>query len=543
MSGLETYFDSFRRNIVGIDAVIDTPYGSKKLIYADWIASGRLYEPIESRLSDDIGPLVGNTHSESSATGEAMTGAYHLAQKIVKRHVHANDDDILIFTGAGMTSAITKLQRILGLKIPEQAKNYCAFARGELYKCKNDPHQNRPVVFLTHTEHHSNHTSWLETIVDVVLLEPNEDLTVNPDALRREIVKYTNRPLLIGSFSACSNVTGYLPPYYELARIMHEHGGYCFVDFAASAPYVDIDMHPSDTQQSLDAIFFSPHKFLGGPGSAGILIFNKKLYKNNTPDTPGGGTVKWTNRWGGYSYFNDIETKEDGGTPGFLQGIKAALAIRLKENMGTGRIQLRERELSELAYNELSKISGLHILAANVRERLGIFSFYIDSIHHNLITRLLNDRFGIQVRGGCSCAGTYGHYLLNVDYMRSKTITDRIDSGDLSMKPGWVRLSLHQTMKDDELLFIIDAIKQISEKSEAWQSKYRYDCRSNEFYPIGAAFPVRDYSPWFNLDNPSLVPEDVSEPSLTTLIPPPAHPQEYCISSRPDAASRPGSWS
>ena len=312
MSELEKYFDQFRSNIIGIDAEIKTPYGPRKLIYADWIASGRLYNPIEKRIVEEVGPMVGNTHSESTSTGKAMTDAYHFAQKIVKRHVNANDNDILIFTGTGMTSAIAKLQRLLGLKVPEQAIKFCAYSHGNYQNCKDIPNDKRPVVFLTHTEHHSNHTSWFETLADVVVLEPSADLRVNPDTLRREILKYKDRPLLIGSFTACSNVTGYFPPYHELAKIMHEHQGYCFVDFAASAPYVNIDMHPFDEKCQLDAIFFSPHKFLGGPGSPGVLIFNKELYKNDIPDSPGGGTVKWTNRWGGYSYISDIEVKEDG---------------------------------------------------------------------------------------------------------------------------------------------------------------------------------------------------------------------------------------
>jgi selenocysteine lyase/cysteine desulfurase len=500
MTELEKYFDQYRRNIVGIDAEIETPYGSKKLVYADWIASGRLYRPIETRISEEIGPMVGNTHSESTATGKAMTDAYHMAQKIVKQHVNANENDVLIFTGSGMTSALAKLQRILGLKIPEQAKNYCAFAGGEHYKCKSGTGDNRPVVFLTHTEHHSNHTSWFETIADVVVLEPDSDLRVNPDSLRKEIAKYADRPLLIGSFTACSNVTGYMPDYYELAGIMHQHGGYCFIDFAASAPYVDIDMHPEGGKRYLDAVFFSPHKFLGGPGSAGVLIFNKELYKNETPDTPGGGTVNWTNRWGGYSYISDIEVKEDGGTPGFLQGIKAALAVNLKENMGTKMIHKREAVLTEIAFRELSKIGGLHILAGNIIDRLGVFSFYVDNVHHNLVTKLLNDRYGIQVRGGCSCAGTYGHFLLNVDFNLSKEITDRIDAGDLSMKPGWVRLSLHPTMTDNELLFIINAIKEVVENAEIWKKDYNYDSMTNEFNHSEFRDNNLMYSNWFRLD-------------------------------------------
>jgi selenocysteine lyase/cysteine desulfurase len=481
MSELETYFSNFRKNIVGIDASINTPYGTRKLIYADWIASGRLYGPIEKRMSDDIGPLIGNTHSESTTTGRAMTKAYHMAQKIVKKHVNANDNDLILFTGTGMTSAIAKLQRLLGLKVPEQAVNYCPFTHGEYDKCRDIPNEKRPVVFLTHTEHHSNHTSWFETLADVVVLEPSADLTVDPDILRKEIIKYKDRPLLIGSFSACSNVTGYFPPYYELAEIMHEHNGYCFVDFAASAPYVDIDMHPANRMHQLDAIFFSPHKFLGGPGSAGVLIFSKELYRNEIPDSPGGGTVKWTNRWGGYSYISDIEVKEDGGTPGFLQGIKAALAVKLKEKMGTQNMRNRELELLETALSGLSKIKTLHILAGNITDRLGVISFYIDNIHHNLVTRLLNDRYGIQVRGGCSCAGTYGHFLLDVDFGMSKEITDRIDAGDLSMKPGWIRLSLHPTMTNTELFEIIKAIAEITENAGEWGKEYIYDRHTNEF--------------------------------------------------------------
>jgi selenocysteine lyase/cysteine desulfurase len=500
MSDLEIYFDQYRRNIIGIDAEIDTPYGSRKLIYADWIASGRLYRPIEQRITEDIGPMVGNTHSESTSTGKAMTDAYHLAQKIVKRHVNANDNDILIFTGTGMTSAIAKLQRLLGLKVPEQAINFCSYSHGNYTNCKDIPNEKRPVVFLTHTEHHSNHTSWFETLADVVVLEPSSDLTVDPDRLRKEIIKYEDRPLLIGSFSACSNVTGYYPPYQELAKIMHEHNGYCFVDFAASAPYVDMNIHPTDKMEQLDAIFFSPHKFLGGPGSAGVLIFNKELYKNSIPDNPGGGTVKWTNRWGGYRYISDIEVKEDGGTPGFLQGIKAAMAISLKENMGTSNILTREKELIDIAFNEISTIDRLHILAPNIMDRLGVFSFYMDNIHHNLFTSILNDRFGIQVRGGCSCAGTYGHFLLNVDIKMSKEITDKIDAGDLSMKPGWIRLSLHPTMSNDELLFITDAIKQTAEKAGEWKKDYCYDNHTNEFqHSKFSEQKSIDYNRWFKL--------------------------------------------
>ncbi len=256
MDNLESYFLEFKNNTIGNDATITTPFGEKPLVYADWIASGRLYKPIEDIIINKIGPLVANTHSESSNTGMIMTNIYKLSHKIIKQHVNAGSEDVIITAGAGMTCVINKLQRILGLRVPDQARKYYHL-----------PPENRPVIFLTHMEHHSNHTSWLETNADVVVLEPNDDLMVDPGVLRDEIKKYKNRAIKIGSFTACSNVTGIITPYYELARIMHENGGFCFVDFAASAPYVKIDMHPSDPIERLDAVFFSPHKFLGGPGS------------------------------------------------------------------------------------------------------------------------------------------------------------------------------------------------------------------------------------------------------------------------------------
>jgi selenocysteine lyase/cysteine desulfurase len=284
--------------------------------------------------------------------------------------------------------------------------------------------------------------------------------------------------------TACSNVTGIETPYYEIARIMHEHGGYIFVDFAASAPYVDIDMHPADPLEKLDAIFFSPHKFLGGPGSSGVLVFCSSLYHNPVPDQPGGGTVDWTNPWGEYKYIDDIEAREDGGTPGFLQAIKTALAIEVKNQMGTSNIRAREEYLVQKAFKGLEQIRGIHLLADNIRDRQGVISFYLDNIHYNLVVKLLSDRFGVQVRGGCACAGTYGHFLLDVSYEHSHEITERISHGDLSVKPGWVRISLHPTMTDEELDFIILAIDEISKTGSGWAKDYIYDRFRNEFRHI-----------------------------------------------------------
>jgi selenocysteine lyase/cysteine desulfurase len=467
---MEKHFEKFRKNIVGIDHFYESPYGIQKILYADWIASGRLYAPIEERIYKEIGPFVGNTHTETSETGTLMTKAYHHAQQRIKKHVNAGENDILISTGYGMTGAIVKFQRILGLK-------YC----GQLFQHECLKESEKPVVFITHMEHHSNQTSWFETVTDVVVLQPGKDLLVDPENLRSELEKYKHRKLKIGSFTSCSNVTGIHVPYHELAKVMHEYGGLCFIDFAASAPYCEINMNPDDPLEKLDAIFFSPHKFLGGPGASGVLIFDKSMYRNPAPDQPGGGTVDWTNPWGEYKYVDNIEAREDGGTPGFLQTIRAALAIELKEQMGIENICKREEEILHRAFDGLQKIPGIHILADNVRDRIGVISFYIDNLHYNLIVKLLSDRYGIQMRGGCACAGTYGHYLLDVSYEKSKSITEKITSGDLSEKPGWVRLSLHPVMTDLEVDYILEAIGEIAKNYETWKDDYLYNKHTNEF--------------------------------------------------------------
>ncbi len=471
MSDLEKYFDRFRKHIIGIENNVVTPFGYKKLIYADWVASGRLYKPIELKMMDEFAPYIGNTHSETSFTGTLMTRSYHMAHSIIKAHCNANANDIIINAGFGMTAVVNKFQRILGLKICEQLSKYTSI-----------PIEDRPVVFITHMEHHSNHTSWLESTADIEVILPDDQGLVDLNHFEELLKKHNNRKLKIGSFTAASNVTGIQPDFHKMAKMIHHYNGYCFVDFAAAAPYIKINMHPENAEEKLDAIFFSPHKFLGGPGTSGVLIFDKALYNRNIPDHPGGGTVDWTNPWGQYKYVNDIEAREDGGTPGFLQAIKTALSIQLKEEMGVENILNREEELLNIALPELKKISKLHILAHNIEHRLGIISFYVEDLHYNLICKLLNDKFGIQMRGGCSCAGTYGHYLLHVDPNRSKSITDKINKGDLSEKPGWVRLSLHPTMTNDELYYIIDALKQIIKYSTSWSNDYTYSLNTNEFY-------------------------------------------------------------
>ena len=486
---LETYFNQFREQIVGINQTFESPYGKQDLIYTDWTASGRLYHPIEDKMLHKFGPFVANTHTETATSGAAMTLAYYEARKIIKGHVHANDTDVLITYGSGMTGVVNKFQRILGLKVSENLKDHTSI-----------PEEIKPIVFISHMEHHSNQTSWLETIADVVIVPCNEEGLICLELFESCIKKHEHRKIKIVSMTSCSNVTGIKTPYHKVAKLIHGYNGLCFVDFACCAPYVHIDMHPKDEAESLDAIYFSPHKFLGGPGSAGVLVFNKRLYKNTIPDNPGGGTVSYTNPWGQHDYFDDIETREDGGTPAFLQTIRIALAVQLKEKMGTENIKNRENEINKVIFKTLEDLEGVKILAPNQKERLSIFSFYFEKYHFNLVVKLLNDRFGIQTRGGCSCAGTYGHFLLNVNQETSNRIKDEILQGCNTDKPGWVRLSVHPTITNKEVAFVCAALKELSKNIESWSKDYEYHSIKND-YTHKTVKPIEQdlVTEWFSL--------------------------------------------
>lgn len=463
---MESYFAPFKQHIIGEYHTIQTPFHEAiRIIYADWTASGRMYQPIEDRIQKEILPLVANTHTDTNDTGSAMTYAYHHAQQLIKKHVGAQSTDVLISSNAGMTGVVNKFQRILGLKIHEKFKNQISI-----------PPKDRPLVFISHMEHHSNQTSWLETIAEVVIIPPDQQGLVCVEQFKKLLDQYKDRPNKYAAITSCSNVTGIITPYMDIAKAIHAVGGYCFVDFACSAPYIDIQMHEEDNQgRYLDAIYFSPHKFLGGPGSTGILIFNQDLYSNKVPDNPGGGTVDWTNPWGEHKYLNDIEAREDGGTPAFLQTIKVAMCMQLKNEMGVAQIQSREEELLALVWDRLEQVPNLVVLADQHKQRLGVISFYINGLNYNLGVKLLNDQFGIQVRGGCSCAGTYGHYLLNVTPETSHDITNRINHGDCSLKPGWIRMSIHPTMTNAELIYILDSIKALAKHHQEWTQHYHVD--------------------------------------------------------------------
>lgn len=498
-SGLENYFAVYRNNIIGQQQYFESPFGQKQIIYADWTATGRAYAPIEKYMQQEILPFVGNTHTATTITGTSMSAAYETAKRIVKAHVNASEEEVLLFCGSGMTSAVNKLQRILGMRMPERLVDYM-----DITPCDEI---GKPVVFVTHMEHHSNHLSWLETIATVEIIGCDENGNVDIGHFSALLEHFKHRPHKIAAVTACSNVTGIQTPYHDMAKLIHQHGGLCFVDFACAAPYCDINMHPSEQDAHLDAIYFSSHKFLGGPGTPGVLIFNKKLYRNAVPDHPGGGTVSYSNPWKVHEYAADIEQREDGGTPPFLPGIKAAMCIRLKEKMGVANILQREEELLEIIFSRLSKMQHIAILEAEVTKRLGVVSFIVTCVPYNLIVKLLNDRFGIQMRGGCSCAGTYGHMLLNVDKPQSYAILDAIRAGDLSRKPGWVRLSIHPTMTNAEIIFIMDAIETTVSNAAEWGKAYDYDPRSNEYFFKGVKSKEQQLvEDWFNVGEwPNLI--------------------------------------
>lgn len=463
---MEHYFSAFSKQIIGQNETMKTPFhDSIRIVYADWTASGRMYQAIEDRLLKKILPFVANTHTDTNYTGSKTTYAYSKARQIIKDHVGANEHDVLVSADSGMTGVVNKFQRILGLKLQESFRDKIELDEAD-----------RPIVFISHMEHHSNQTTWLETIAEVVVVAPDNAGLVSVENFEKAFELYSNRTKKIAAITSCSNVTGIITPYMDVAEVAHKHEGLCFVDFACSAPYIAIDMHDDDQRgRYLDAIYFSPHKFLGGPGTTGILVFNRALYVNKIPDHPGGGTVDWTNPWGGHKYTDDIEAREDGGTPAFLQTMRAAMCMKLKDQMGVENIARREVEIIDIIWERFAEMKNVHLLAGEHKARLGVISFHIDDLHYNLGVKMLNDRFGIQTRGGCSCAGTYGHFLFNMTPEDSNAILAEVASGVCASKPGWIRMSIHPTMTNAEVGYIMDSIEQLALNSSKWLNDYTLD--------------------------------------------------------------------
>ena len=483
--GASDLWDRVRRCVIGRNASLVTPFGRRRLTYADHTASGRAVTFIEDYIRSVL-ELYGNTHTEDDATGAVTSERLKEAEASIKRMVNAGPECKIICVGAGTTAAVHQLQQILGIYVPPAGKDsFEKLLRGSLAPAdfellKGLMRAARPVVFVGPYEHHSNEVSWRECFAEVVEVELTAGGLLDLADLKNKVA----RPELaqrrkIGAFSAASNVTGVKTPVYDVARILHDAGALAFFDYAASAPYESIDMR-RDERSWFDAIYFSPHKFLGGPGSCGVLIFHQGIYRADLPPTVGaGGTVDFVN-FDGQAYSPDIETREKPGTPGILQTLRAALAMELKDALGTERIARREAELCRLAHARLSGHPSIDLMGDVAPEhRLPIFSFNIRAgtswLHPRFVTTLLNDLFGIQSRAGCSCAAPYGHRILHIDNRTSRELRRSIMCGNVGLKPGWARLNFHFLHEDAEVDFICRAILFVAENGKWFLPFYRFD--------------------------------------------------------------------
>lgn len=473
-SGAGALLRTVREAVIGEDHVMVTPYGRRRVTYADYTASGRGLSFLEDFVRDEILVSYANTHTESSGTGLQTTRLREEAREIIRTSVGGDEDSVVLFTGSGSTAAIAKIIGVLGLRLPSALDDRYGFSH-------QIPASERPVVFIGPYEHHSNELPWRESVADVVTIPEDADGRIDHEALRRALDAHAGRRVKIGSFSAASNVTGIVSDTHGIAELLHSYGALSFWDFAAAAPYVQIEMNgdPARPGSHKDAIFLSPHKFIGGPSTPGVLVARRELFTNRVPDVPGGGTVSYVNA-DEHRYLTDPEHREEGGTPAIIESIRAGLVFQLKEAVGVATIRAEEERLLRRAVEAWTAEPGLELLGNLAAERLSIISFVVRSpsgrhLHHNFVVALLNDLFGIQARGGCSCAGPYGHRLLGIDIERSTEFGREISGGCEGIKPGWVRVNFNYFISDAVADYLVEAVRLVARDGWKLLGDYRFD--------------------------------------------------------------------
>lgn len=463
------------------------PYGLRRVTYADYTASGRSLAFVEDYIRAAVLPLYANTHTESSGTGLQTSRFREDARAIIREALGGNPvDHVIIFCGSGSTAAINKLVEVMNLRLPADLND-----RYDLLA--HIPAAERPVVFIGPYEHHSNELPWRESIADVVTIPEDADGRIDLAALERELTRHADRAVKIGSFSAASNVTGIISDTRAISVLLHRFGARSFWDFGAAAPYVAVELAPyrpgpDSALDYKDAVFISPHKFIGGPGTPGILAARRDLFTNRVPTVPGGGTVAYVNP-NNHVYLTEPEHREEGGTPAIVESIRAGLVFQLKQAVGTNAIRDREEAFIRRAIDRWENNPNLEVLGSHSLPRLSIVSFVVRRagryLHHNFVVALLNDLFGIQSRGGCSCAGPYGHRLLGIDIETSHGFEREIERGCEGIKPGWVRVNFNYFISDAVFEFILAAVDLVA--SDGWRllPEYRLDPATGQWRHVG----------------------------------------------------------